>query len=114
MTTLFGIPNCDTVKKARSWLDKHAQAYQFHDVRKDGLDKSTVEQWLSAVGPAVLVNKRSTTWKQLTDNEKSQALEGDSAALLLQHPTLIKRPVLITESAVHVGFNADMYQQIFN
>lgn len=119
MTTLFGIPNCDTVKKARVWLDKHNIEHHFHDFRKDGLEKTQAQKWLDALGAEKVVNKRSTTWKQLSDAEKEQALSGDSAALLIQYPTLIKRPVLetgskTTNSNVSVGFKPDQYQSIFS
>jgi len=93
MTSLYGIPNCDTVKKARVWLSNAGVDAHFHDFRKDGLEKTLVQEWIDAVGVELLVNKRSTTWKQLSDAEKSKALGAESADILTQYPTLIKRPV---------------------
>jgi arsenate reductase len=113
MNYLYGIPNCDTVKKARSWLEDAGVDFVFHDFRKDGLEEKMVEQWLESVGTATLVNKRSTTWKQLSDEQKEQALSSDAASLLVQHPTLIKRPVLVTEKLMKVGFKAEQYSELF-
>jgi len=112
-TTVFGIPNCDTVKKARNWLTNSGQDFTFHDFRKDGLDAATVETWIKKLGTEVLVNKRSTTWKQLSDNEKKQALSTDAAQLIVANPTLIKRPVLVINNDIHVGFKPDQYASIF-
>ncbi|MBU2886966.1 ArsC family reductase [Gilvimarinus agarilyticus] len=112
---LYGIKNCDTVKKARQWLEQAGINFQFHDIRSDGLSAEQVQNWLDATDTATLVNKRSTTWKGLTDSEKEQALDADTAtALLLANPTLIKRPVLTLGNEVHVGFKAQHYQTLFN
>lgn len=110
---LFGISNCDTVKKAKKWLDQHTINYTFHDVRKDGISQATVNEWLRQADAGILVNKRSTTWKQLSDTDKARADE-DTAALLLEHPTLIKRPVLATATSLLVGFNETHYQQLIS
>ncbi|WP_317931870.1 ArsC family reductase [Halioxenophilus sp. WMMB6] len=112
MLTLYGISNCDTVKKARKWLEQAALEYQFHDFRADGLTPAMVQAWLDELGAETLVNKRSTTWKQLTEAEREQALGADAAALICQHPTLIKRPLLDTGSSRQVGFSAANYQQL--
>ncbi|MDO3385799.1 ArsC family reductase [Gilvimarinus sp. SDUM040013] len=112
--TLYGIKNCDTVKKARKWLDQADVAYHFHDLRSDGLSERQVQGWLAAVGTDTLINKRSTTWKGLNDIEKAQALQADSAtAILLNNPTLIKRPVLECNGNVHIGFKAEHYHTLF-
>ncbi|PCH52019.1 MAG: ArsC family reductase [Cellvibrionales bacterium] len=113
MATLFGIKNCDTVKKARQWLDTHSVAYQFHDVRADGLTENQVKQWLNDVDWQVLVNKRSTTWKQLSETDKENLNEDNVTQVLLDNPTLIKRPVLETKSGTFVGFKAADYETIF-
>ena len=113
MATLFGIKNCDTVKKARQWLDTHSVAYQFHDVRADGLTENQVKQWLNDVDWQVLVNKRSTTWKQLSETVKENLNEDNVTQVLLDNPTLIKRPVLETNSGTFVGFKAADYETIF-
>jgi Spx/MgsR family transcriptional regulator len=112
--TLYGIKNCDTVKKARRWLEDNGQEFTFHDVRTDGLDKIEVKRWLREAGFDVVVNKRSTTWKQLDDVQKDGLSEANSLDLLLANPTLIKRPVLTINNTVLVGFKADQYKVIFN
>ncbi|WP_370981515.1 arsenate reductase [Agaribacterium sp. ZY112] len=114
MNTLYGIPNCDTVKKARNWLEQQGIEYRFHDLRKDGISQNDIQVWLEALGPSTLVNKRSTTWKQLSEQEKLAAMSDKAAHLLETHPTLIKRPVLSSTAGLHVGFKADTYNTIFS
>lgn len=111
MTTLYGIKNCDTVKKARKWLEENNINYSFHDFRTDGITETQVTQWLQELGADNLINKRSTTWKQLSDAEKDQALGEQAATLICAQPTLIKRPLLDTGTQRHVGFKADQYKQ---
>ncbi len=113
MIEIYGIKNCDTVRKARRWLDEAKVDYRFHDFREDGLETDVVATWLDTLGHDVLVNKRSTTWKQLDDREREQAVGDGAAALLTEHPTLIKRPVLIVNDQLHVGFSAPRYADIF-
>jgi len=113
MLTLYGIKNCDTVKKARRWLEENNVEYQFHDFRSDGLESKTVAQWLEVIGKDTLINRRSTTWKQLSDAERQQADGNDAAALLVAHPTLIKRPVLAAGKTLQVGFNPSQYASLF-
>ncbi len=110
---LFGIKNCDTVKKARQWLEQNSLAYDFHDVRADGLTASKVKEWLNDVDWQVLVNKRSTTWKKLTDEVKDKLGPDNVIEVLLDNPTLIKRPVLEHKQKVFVGFKAAEYETIF-
>lgn len=118
MTTLFGIKNCDTVKKTRRWLESHDHAYQFHDLRADGLDAATMQAWLKQLDKDVLINKRSTTWKQLSDSEKSlfeqDTLSAEAIAIVLAQPTLLKRPILSQQDDLFVGFNDDMYSTLFS
>lgn len=113
MTTLYGIKNCDTVKKARKWLDTHAIDYQFRDFRADGIEPSDVAKWIGELGWEGLVNKRSTSWKALSEDVRNSM--DDQAALdaILAHPTLIKRPLLELGQQHHVGFNARQYQELF-
>lgn len=113
MTMIYGIKNCDTVKKARTWLTSHKIDYQFHDFRTDGLNEAQVKTWLSALGLETLINKRSTTWKALDDAAKANLNEQSAVALLVAHPTLIKRPLLVTGKTTRVGFNAKDYQTLF-
>lgn len=111
--TLYGIKNCDTVKKARRWLDDNAIAYRFHDVRADGLTRAQVEQWLDELGLA-LVNKRSTSWKALDETTRAGLTPDKAANLVLDQPTLIKRPLLDTGESRHLGFTPADYQHLFN
>lgn len=111
MHTIYGIKNCDTVKKARKWLDVHEIKYQFHDFRIDGLTAEMIDQWFKSVGWESLVNRRSTTWRQLTDAQKENIDEQSAAVLLLDNPTLIKRPVLENDSGIIVGFSETSYQE---
>lgn len=114
MITLYGIKNCDTIKKARKWLEDRGVEYQFHDVREAGLARETVAQWLAELGWETVVNKRSTTWKGLPQSTRDNM--NDSAALeaILDQPTLFKRPVLDIGHERHCGFSAAKYQDIFN
>ncbi len=116
--TLFGIPNCDTVKKARTWLEAQAIPVHFHNFKKDGLNQATVEAWLETQSLDVLINRKGTTWRALSDAQKQLADEKHSAiALILAQPSLIKRPVLQIETSqncvVQVGFNEALYQSTF-
>lgn len=112
--TLYGIKNCDTVKKARNWLQLQSVDYQFVDMRSDGLGADQVQAWLDELGWEQLVNKRSTSWKSL-DEASRQAMD-DTAALsaILEQPTLIKRPLLDTGQERFTGFSPDKYRKIFN
>ena len=111
---LFGIPNCDTVRKARKWLDNQGQAHEFIDLRADTPSTHKIAEWLAAVGAERLINRRSTTFKQLSQRDKA-ALEDDGAVSVLQaQPTLIKRPVLEWKNTVSVGFKAEDYAQLFD
>lgn len=112
-TVIFGIPNCDTVKKARSWLNKHKVDYQFHDFRRDGLTEKQIKAWLGKVDLDVLLNKRSRTWRDLSDSDKSNVTAPKAIKLMLKQPSLIKRPVLVTGKDVTVGFDPKHYQTLF-
>lgn len=114
-TTLYGIPNCDTVKKARTWLADQQHDFTFHDFKKQGLKRETVAGWLKQVPRDVLVNKKGTTWRALSDERKASIVDDDAAiALMLENPSIIKRPVLDKDGAYSVGFSDAQYQQIFN
>ena len=114
--TLYGIPNCDTVKKARTWLDANGIAYTFHDFKKAGLDATLVSAWLKDVPWDVLVNRKGTTWRGLPDERKASIIDNASAkALMVELPSIVKRPVLHAGDgqATQVGFNDALYQHIF-
>lgn len=109
MNTLYGIKNCDTVKKARDWLAKNNVEYHFHDFRADGLSTTQVKSWIAEIGLETLVNKRSTTWKELDDATKENFSEKTAVAIIVENPTLIKRPLLDTGKQKHVGFKDAEY-----
>ena len=112
--TLCGIPNCDQVKKARLWLTQHDQAFVFHDFKKDGISATMIERWLQRVTWQQLINRKGTTWRAL-DAQRQAAIASEIAAiqLMCEQPSIIKRPVLVTETDTLVGFSDDVYQQIF-
>jgi arsenate reductase len=113
--TLYGIPNCDTVKKARTWLGEHAHAFDFHDFKKQGLERATVAAWLEQLDWEVLVNRKGTTWRKLSDEQRAAVTGKDSAlARMLEQPSVIKRPVLQGAGLLHVGFSADQYRALFD
>ena len=111
MTTLYGIPNCDTVKKARAWLTEHGVEYAFHDFKKQGVPVAALDHWLKAVGWEVLVNRKGTTWRKLDEAARAAVVDAASArALMLTHTSAIKRPVVQWDDAVTVGFDAGDWQ----
>jgi Spx/MgsR family transcriptional regulator len=110
--TLYGIPNCDTCKKAHKWLDANSIEHRFHDVRVDGLEQSLLQRWASNAGWEKLLNTRSMTWRGIPESQRQGMNEKRALKLMLEHPTLIKRPVLDTGDAVLVGFSPAMYAEI--
>lgn len=114
MVTLYGIKNCDTVKKARRWLEQAGVDYQFHDFRSDGLGAQQVQSWVDFLGWENVLNKCSTTWRKLPEDTKNSLGETNLVSLLLEQPTLIKRPVLDKQGHIHLGFKETDYQQIFS
>jgi len=112
MITVYGIKNCDSVKKARKWLTENHLEYQFHDFRSDGLSAELIQGFMARGDWEKLLNKRSTSWKQLEAAQKENLTEASVMALMLETPTLIKRPVLVTESQFFIGFNLEHYQKL--
>ncbi|MEX0730005.1 MAG: arsenate reductase [Aquisalimonadaceae bacterium] len=112
MIELYGIGNCDTCRKARKYLDGIGAGYRFHDLRVDGLDRALVERWLGKAGADALVNRRSTTWRQFSEAQRAQADDDRLPDLLVQHPTLVKRPVLEAGDQCLVGFRQAEYDQL--
>lgn len=110
---IYGIPNCDTVRKARKWLQDNGIDYQFVDVRETSPTEKQLKGWIDAVGAATLVNKRSTSWRELSDSDKAAVEGGNVLPALMANPTLIKRPVLEYQDAVDVGFKAADYAAKF-
>ena len=113
MTTLYGIKNCDTMKKARSWLDGRKISYAFHDYKSSGIDKATLEGWIKQVGWETLLNRAGTTFRKLPDSEKDGLTEKKAVALMLREPSMIKRPVLDRSGKLTVGFKPDVYERVF-
>lgn len=114
MTVLYGIKSCDTVRKARRWLDDNQQAYNFIDLKATALSADTVQQWLAQLPAEQLLNKRSTTWRQLTATERADLSEEQVIKLLQTYPTLLKRPLIEHQGRVINGFKADAYQEFFH
>jgi Spx/MgsR family transcriptional regulator len=112
--TLYGIKNCDTIKKARKWLEAHAIEYRFHDFRVDGLEPDLLDQWCQELGWELVLNKRGTTWRQLPDDTKNSVDETSAKRLMLESPAMIKRPVLDTGSERKVGFKEADYTSLFS
>ncbi len=111
MNTLYGISNCTTVKKAKDWLNVHNIDYQFHDFRKQGLTEDLLKSFDAELGWEVILNKRSTSWPKLTDEQREKISKQTALQYMLESPTLIKRPILDTGKKMVVGFTAELYQQ---
>jgi arsenate reductase (glutaredoxin) len=109
---LYGIKNCDTVRKARHWLDEHGVEYRFHDFRADGLDLDRLSAWTAELGWETLLNRRGTTWRRLPEEQRTGLDESRALALMLEQPTLIKRPVLDMGQQRHIGFDAERYASL--
>lgn len=108
MITLHGIPNCDTVKKARAWLDANGREHRFHDFKKLGVPEAGLDAWLAAAGWETVLNRKGTTWRGLDEATRAAVTDAASArALMLAQPSLIKRPVVVwSDGAITVGFDA--------
>lgn len=111
MITVHGISNCDTVKKALRWLQQQNIAFEFRDVRKQPLTAAEVVHWLQQLGADKLINKRSTSWRQLDEQQKQLQDDAAIAQLIVTQPTLFKRPLVEDTQGVHVGFNESTWQQ---
>jgi arsenate reductase len=107
--TIYGIKNCDTMKKARAWLDSHGVAYEFHDYKATGAPKEKLKAWAGELGWETLLNRAGTTFRKLPDAEKEGLNERKALALMLEQPSMIKRPVLDVGGKVLVGFKPDVY-----
>jgi Spx/MgsR family transcriptional regulator len=108
----YGIPNCDTVKKARKWLDGQGIDYTFHDYKKEGADRAKLERWADAVGWDALLNRRGTTFRKLDDADKADIDRSKAIALMVEHPSMIKRPVVDHSGGVTVDFSEDEWGEI--
>ena len=112
-TKIYGIRNCDTMKKAWTWLDQAGVAYDFHDYKKQGIERATLEGWIEQVGWEVLLNRSGTTFKNLPDADKADLTAAKAIGLMLAQPSMIKRPVLDVDGALTIGFKPEIYQGKF-
>ena len=112
-TTLHGIKNCDTMKKARAWLDARGVAYAFHDYKTAGIARAVLESWVNQVGWEALLNRAGTTFRKLPEDQKQQLTEAKAIALMLAQPSMIKRPVLLLGDQIVVGFKPEQYEAVF-
>jgi arsenate reductase (glutaredoxin) len=108
--TIYGIKNCDTMKRARRWLDDHHVAYAFHDYKSEGVDRARLESWSKAVGWETILNRAGTTFRKLPDEAKDELTKAKAIALMLEQPSMIKRPVLDVDGKLLVGFMTDAYE----
>lgn len=111
--TIYGIKSCDTMKKARTWLDDHGVKYAFHDYKAESIDKASLERWSKAVGWEVLLNRAGTTFRGLPEKDKGGLNEKKAIALMIAQPSMIKRPVLDVGGKLLVGFKPDIYAKQF-
>jgi arsenate reductase (glutaredoxin) len=113
MTTIYGIKNCDTMKRAFAWLEEHKVEYAFHDYKKAGLSADMLESWASRVGWQKLLNTRGTTWRRLSEAQREGVDAHKAIQLMQQQPSLVKRPVLAHGKELLVGFDASNYEKLF-
>ena len=113
MTTLYGIKNCDTVKKARCWLADNGIEYRFHDVRTDGISRDNLQRWMKTLDWDKLLNRRGTTWRKLPQSVRDNISKASAMDVMLENPAIIRRPVLEHDSVFYLGFSADSYESIF-
>ena len=114
MITLYGIKACDTMKKARNWLDEHSVDYQFHDYKAAGIDQANLQKWCSEHGWQIVLNRAGTTFRKLDEAQKADLDQDKAIALMLAQPSMIKRPVLDLGTRTLVGFKAELYAAAFN
>ncbi len=112
MIELFGIPNCDTMKKARRWLDEHGVEYRFHDYKKEGIDEKRLKAWVAKVGWEALLNRRGMMWRKLPRETRDRIDEQSALRIMLETPSIIKRPVLASGDRLMVGFSEERYKEL--
>ncbi|KQS90491.1 MULTISPECIES: ArsC family reductase [unclassified Rhizobium] len=109
--TIYGIKNCDTMKKARTWLDAHGVAYDFHDYKASGVDRADLERWVAALGWETVLNRAGTTFRALADTDKQDLNAEKAIALMLAQPSMIKRPILNRDGQFIAGFKPEIYER---
>jgi arsenate reductase len=111
--TIYGITSCSTCREARKWLEARDVEYTFHDLREDGIDIQTLERWIDVIDWQTLLNKSSLTWRKLPEVDRNDMTRNKALAAMIEHPTLVKRPVLEHGKGVAVGFSAPQYEALF-
>ena len=111
--TLYGIPNCDTVKKARQWLETRGMVYEFHDYKKAGADAAKLAAWCDAAGWETVLNRAGTTFKKLPDADRADLTQAKAVALMLEQSSMIKRPVVEYDGGLLIGFKPELYEKAF-
>ncbi len=114
MIKLFGIPNCDSIKKSKKWLEENNIEFEFHDYKKQGVSEKELRSWVKQVGWEVLLNKRGTTWRKLDVSVKDSINEKSAIQVMRNNPSIIKRPVLNTNGVITVGFKTEIYIKLFS
>ena len=112
--TLYGIPNCDTIKKARGWLREHDIDFVFHDYRKQGVSPQQLQSMATELGWEAMLNRRGSTWRTLPEDVKASIDQASALGLMLDNPAIIKRPILDADDRLHIGFSSQQYEEIFN
>jgi len=113
MLKLFGIPNCDAVKKSQKWLNDRGIKYEFHDYKKKGITKKQLTEWCKYIEWETLLNKSSRTWKELKEYDRTNVTQTKAITLMQQHPTLIKRPVVQKDKMIEIGFDSKIFADKF-
>ncbi|MFT2097106.1 ArsC family reductase [Marinomonas sp. 2405UD66-6] len=111
MIDIYGIKNCDTMKKAFRWLEEHKVEYRFHDYKKEALEAETAKAWIDKLGWESVINKRGTTWRKLDEETKSSMNNELAVETVINQPSMIKRPLIMANGEIHLGFNSDEYSQ---
>jgi Spx/MgsR family transcriptional regulator len=112
--TLYGISSCDTISKAKTWLETQHIEFEFHDYRQQGLEQQLLQSMISALGWEAMLNRRGTTWRTLPDTIKNQIDQASAIRVMIDNPAIIKRPILARNNQLYLGFSAQQYQEIFS
>jgi Spx/MgsR family transcriptional regulator len=111
MIAIFGIKNCDTMKKAFRWLDENKITYTFHDYKKEGVEETTAQAWVNELGWESIINKRGTTWRKLDEDTKNTMNNENAVHIMMSQPSMIKRPLLVINQSIILGFSAEEYAE---
>jgi len=112
MIKMYGIPNCDTIKKARKWLEANGLDYEFHDYRKQGVPEKNLKKWVKQAGWETLLNRRGTTWRKLPEDVRENIDEASAITVMMNNPSAIKRPVLEKDNILLIGFKQEEYDKL--